>query len=641
VGRRVRISATILGLGTATLAATTGCGGGSADSGKPIACGVPAATGAPLTLLPPPAVAPCDAQGWCWEAPLPFRDGIGTIWHRPDQTIIVSDRGYAMRLRNGVWQALPALPKPPAETGIISVGDIWAAGDNIFVAGGIATHGIIWAYDGAAWTAHSFFEAGAASFIPFHIWGTREREVMAVGAGGARLLSGDRWSDARAPRDAGQGVWGCGDSYVAGFFGGSATNAIGEPPSIARYRGGAWQESDVPEGNVQFSAISGATNDDVFASGFVNGASRNVAWHFDGTVWADLALADSPGLLDIVALGGGRALAAGLGSDGIARAWRYDGSTWSVVGERSLLGLSAATPEDILGHSATGVHQFDGAQWSDPFPLPLDGALGAKGLTGLWGSGASMFLIASDGSIFQRVGGDWSAMTTPAAASRTLNGIWGSSTSDVFVVGSRGLVWHWNGAAWSEMLLPTITASPDLRAVWGPVGGPVYAVGSAGAIVRFDGTDWIEDDRVAEDLVGIWGTGPADIWAVGVRGLIAHYDGTAWDDSHALGGNLPSNVAGIWGSGPNQIFVVGGTTVWRYDGAAWTATALPTAAAANAVWGRAANDAYIVGATGMAFRWDGTAWNDIRAEHPWTFNAIWGDGAQIRAVGDLGTISVR
>ena len=132
-----------------------------------------------------------------------------------------------------------------------------------------------------------------------------------------------------------------------------------------------------------------------------------------------------------------------------------------------------------------------------------------------------------------------------------------------------------------------------------------------------------------------------DIWTAGVRGLIAHFDGAAWDDSQSLGGNIPSSIEGIWGSGPDQIFVVGGANVWRYDGAVWSATALPSAAPAKAVWGRAANDAYIVGGNGMAFRWDGTAWQDIHAEHAWTFNAIWGDATQIRAVGDLGTISVR
>ena len=233
------------------------------------------------------------------------------------------------------------------------------------------------------------FGSDSPTFNPFHIWGTREREVMVVGAGGARLFSGGRWNDAPPPQNLGQGLWGCDDSYFAGLYGGGVVG-IGAPPVIGRYRGGAWEDSGaVPEGNVQFSAISGAANDDVFAGGVVNGANRSVAWHFDGTAWTDLALTDSPGLQDIVALGGGQALATGPGTDGNARVWRYDGAAWSVSGESGLLGLSAATADDVLGHDALFVHQFDGVQWTDPFPLPLDGPLAAKSLTGIWGSGAS------------------------------------------------------------------------------------------------------------------------------------------------------------------------------------------------------------------------------------------------------------
>ena len=304
-----------------------------------------------------------------------------------------------------------------------------------------------------------------------------------------------------------------------------------------------------------------------------------------------------------MALGSGQALATGPENDGNARAWRYDGAAWSVIGESGLLGLSAATPDDVLGHDALFVHQFDGAQWTDPFPLPLDGPLAAKSLTGIWGSGASIFLIAADGSIFQRAAGAWSPMTAPAAAARTPNAVWGTSATDVFVVGGRGLIWHWNGTAWSEMTLPAIVGTTDLAAVWGPAGGPVYAVGSSGTIVRYDGTEWTLADRVAQDLVGIWGTGASDIWAIGARGLIAHFDGAAWDDNASLGANITSNIEGIWGSGPDQIFVVGGTSVWRYDGAAWTESTLPSPSAARAVWGRAANDVYIVGGGGMAFHY--------------------------------------
>jgi hypothetical protein len=621
----MRLAATALLMGA--------CSGGS-DDGPALPCGVPPASGAPPSLLPPPNVAPCDAQGWCWESPLPFRDGLGAIWHRTDQTIIAGSRGHVLRLRDGAWRALPGLPRPTGADGVLGVHDIWAAGDNIYIAGDIGIDGIVWAYDGAAWAIHP-----VDGINPFHIWGTRAREVMVAGAGGARLFSGGRWSDVPPPRSMGQGLWGCDDSYFAGLYGpGEGTTGT----VVARYRGGGWSTLEpVPETNVQFSAVSGAANDDVFASGIVNGASRNIAWHFDGAGWTDLALADSPGLLDIVALGGGQALAVGVGTDGLGRAWRWNGAAWTATADRSLLALSVATAGDILARTNLNVVQFDGAQWTDPFLLPLEGPLAAKSLTGIWGLGGTTFLIAADGSIFQRAGGDWTSMTTPAPASRTLNAIWGATPSRVFAVGSRGLIWLWDGATWSEMPLPAVAGTPDLNAVWSSTVGPAFAVGSSGTIFRFDGVAWTLQERVAEDLVGIWGSAATDVWAIGVRGRVVHFDGNTWSEAASLGNDVRSNIEGLWGSGPDQLWAVGGGSVWRYDGGAWTETLLSAAGTTTAIWGRAANDVYVVGGGGMAFHFDGTTWSDIHAEHAWRFNAIWGDATQIRAVGDLGTVSVR
>jgi hypothetical protein len=190
------------------------------------------------------------------------------------------------------------------------------------------------------------------------------------------------------------------------------------------------------------------------------------------------------------------------------------------------------------------------------------------------------------------------------------------------------------------MMVPAINGTPDLQAVWGAAGGPVFAVGGSGEIYRFDGSAWALHERVAEDLVGIWGASASDVWTIGVRGRVYRFDGAAWAEGPALGNDVASNVEGIWGSGPNQIFAAGGNSVWRYDGAAWTETPL-AGGPAMAVWGRAADDVYVVGNGGMAYHYDGAVWTDIHAEHAWRFNAIWGDASEIRAVGDLGTISVR
>ena len=219
----------VMQLAAAALVSSVACGGSGGGSGRPVSCSIPAATGVARAPLPPPRVAPCDAQGWCWESPLPFRDSLTAIRHRTDQTIIASSRGNVLRLRGDAWEALPALPRPAYCTGAINVHDVWAAGDKYTHApGAIDIRGIVWAYDGSAWTMHDF-GGDSPIFNPFHIWGTREREVMAVGAGGGRLLSGGRWNDAQPPQSLGQGLWGCDDSYFAGLYGGGGVGMACRP----------------------------------------------------------------------------------------------------------------------------------------------------------------------------------------------------------------------------------------------------------------------------------------------------------------------------------------------------------------------------------------------------------------------------
>ncbi len=62
-----------------------------------------------------------------------------------------------------------------------------------------------------------------------------------------------------------------------------------------------------------------------------------------------------------------------------------------------------------------------------------------------------------------------------------LNGVWGSSGSDVFAVGMDGTILHYDGIGWSALSGGTTW---HLNDVWGSGGGDVFAVGDAGTIVH-------------------------------------------------------------------------------------------------------------------------------------------------------------
>jgi hypothetical protein len=65
------------------------------------------------------------------------------------------------------------------------------------------------------------------------------------------------------------------------------------------------------------------------------------------------------------------------------------------------------------------------------------------------------------------------------------NAIWGTSSSDVWAVGAKGLALHWNGRSWKSE--PTGT-SLNLTDISGTSSNNVFAV--AGGILRWDGTRW-------------------------------------------------------------------------------------------------------------------------------------------------------
>ncbi len=65
--------------------------------------------------------------------------------------------------------------------------------------------------------------------------------------------------------------------------------------------------------------------------------------------------------------------------------------------------------------------------------------------------------------------------------------VWGSSASDVWVVGSVGTVLHWNGSSWSTARTGT---GSQLTGVWSTSASDAWAVGSAGTILHWNGSAW-------------------------------------------------------------------------------------------------------------------------------------------------------
>ena len=256
------------------------------------------------------------------------------------------------------------------------------------------------------------------------------------------------------------------------------------------------------------------------------------------------------------------------------------------------------------------------------------------------------------------------------------HGVWGSSSSDVFVVGLDGVILHYDGKAWSEMESGT---TEPLHGVWGSSPADVFAVGESGTILHYDGTAWsaTENPPVSADLLAIWGSSARDVYAVGALGIALHFDGAKWtSDTGALkaasstvrDSTLVVSFYGVWGSSPTDVFLVGSAAsgskmevrenlIMHYRGTTWvreTTNADPLCDALCGIWGSSAYDVRAVGphptvSSSNFMCYDGRNWRaydgDLSGRRlkylifPPSLNAIWGSSAQdVFVVGDSGVV---
>src|SRR4051812_35318310 len=111
-----------------------------------------------------------------------------------------------------------------------------------------------------------------------------------------------------------------------------------------------------------------------------------------------------------------------------------------------------------------------------------------------------------------------------------------------------------SGATWT--MVPSGTTLP-LDGVGGTSPSDVWAVGDGGTIIHFNGSGWAASaSGTANTLYAVWAASSADAWAVGANSTLLHYNGTSWS-SATWPGPAALAVDGVWGSGPSDVWAVG------------------------------------------------------------------------------------
>jgi hypothetical protein len=203
------------------------------------------------------------------------------------------------------------------------------------------------------------------------------------------------------------------------------------------------------------------------------------------------------------------------------------------------------------------------------------------------------------------------------------------STSDAWLI-AGGIVWKYNGKVAKEHRLwepphNVLEGTEGIRAAWGTSSRNMFFVGDKGTIVHFDGSNWTKFPKVTQkNLYAVHGTSGTNVWAAGyntstAQSVLLHFDGVTWrEDSISKLSNGIGGFIDVWtcDSAGHPLTIATGSLIWRKTGdGPWRRDSgrAPNQAPDKAyiglgVRGNSANDFMGVGAWGTIIHWNGSTY---------------------------------
>ncbi len=269
--------------------------------------------------------------------------------------------------------------------------------------------------------------------------------------------------------------------------------------------------------------VWGAGPEDVYAVG-----AEGTVWHYDGSEVERRQVAPE-GCCQAV-WGAGPDDVYAVGNDGIVV--HYDGESWTQMETDTselMVDVWGTGSENVYALSRRAIYHYDGEGWTEHhrFLGPEERNSGNT----IWGLGPEriwmMFpLLRFDGDEWvehDRVwaGEDWGGLPRD---------IWGTGPDNLYVIGARGIIRHYDGNAWRDVEdEPSVYSS--LASIWGWGDQKFLAVGEQATAVRYDGgaVEQLQTpDHVCEDFTAVWGVDASNIFVVG-GGLMMKFDGEDWE----------------------------------------------------------------------------------------------------------------
>jgi len=216
-------------------------------------------------------------------------------------------------------------------------------------------------------------------------------------------------------------------------------------------------------------------------------------------------------------------------------------------------------------------------------------------------------------------------MTNPDPNNNNLMAVWAYDNSNIFAGGANETFLKYNGTSWTKI---PISFSFTVQSIYGTSPTDVWLIDILGSLAHYNGVTVTKVDIGNTNyLFKIFGFSANDIYLCGWNGTIRHYDGSNWNPVSNPYSNIGFNS--MWGTSGSDLYFCGNDAnapytarIIHYDGSGFTELKSLADASFTNIWSSDNNLFYVSGGDGL-YLYNKTS-NDISLIGSGSISALYG-----------------
>jgi hypothetical protein len=202
-----------------------------------------------------------------------------------------------------------------------------------------------------------------------------------------------------------------------------------------------------------------------------------------------------------------------------------------------------------------------------------------------------------------------------------INSVFSFNPTDVWF-SDYGEMIHWTGTSFEQDCSVNSQINGAINRIWGTSSSNLFVVGNIGTIVHYNGTTWTKQSSgTTIDLHDVWGTQDGSVvWACGYAtydnsSILLKYDGSQWKTIWTRPGRVTPPyvdfITSIWGDKHLFSSTNYGVYTQNISGTNTAVQSLPLPHFPYSIRGSAENNVAVVGDLAMIWHYNGTDWKSL------------------------------